>query len=48
MHVAQNNCSKHIECTECPENTKISEIFNIFKEKRERFLAFSQNLLKKT
>lgn len=48
MHVAKNNCGKHAECTECPENTKISEIFSIFKEKRERFLAFFQKALKKT
>ena len=48
MHVSQNNCGKHAECTECLENTKISEIFSIFKEKRERFLTFFQNSLRKT
>ena len=46
-NIAQNNCGKHVSCKGCPDNNQPSEIFNIFKEKRERFLAFSQNLLKK-
>ena len=45
MHVTQDNCGKHTDCNDCPENTKRSKIFDIFKEKRERFLAFSQEVI---